>query len=131
MRDFPHGRGQLLIKVDIEGMEWEALHNFSIGDSTLSQFSQILVELHNVGELLSETSMDLRCTMIEGLLEQFVVVHVHRNNFHEDSSHLEVTFVNRRAFKSAADYCRFPTVHPLDAPTLPELPELDPAGSAL
>lgn len=119
--------GRLLLKVDIEGMEWEALLVFNVGRDALSMFSQILVEFHTVGHVRSDVSMELRRGMLAGLLEQFVIVHVHRNNFAEYSSNLEVTFANRRIFESANDYCRLPRLHPLDAPTLPKQPELDPA----
>jgi len=70
--------GDLLLKMDIEGSEWDVLADPS-NQPFLQQFSQIILEFHSIGG--SETH-DVRQQLVgmQNLLRDFVVVHVHGNN---------------------------------------------------
>ena len=89
------GRSESILKVDIEGNEWEAL-----AGEDLEQFTQILIELHD----LERVAVDPRIRQtLRQLHVSHLPVHVHANNyssvFQLDSlwfcSTVEVTFVRR------------------------------------
>lgn len=73
-----HGHLQnMLLKCDIEGAEWETLRNTSA--KTLAQFSQIVIELHDLYRV--GHSIDDIHQAIANLTHSHYVVHVHANNF--------------------------------------------------
>lgn len=68
----------MLLKVDIEGWEWDWLKSESV--STLSKFSQMAFELHNLEKLSDPIWRENFCLCIGKLLENHVIFHVHANN---------------------------------------------------
>jgi len=70
--------GDLLLKMDIEGSEWDVLADPS-NQPFLQQFSQIILEFHAIG---GSEKHDVRQQLLamQNLLQDFVVVHVHGNN---------------------------------------------------
>jgi hypothetical protein len=68
----------LILKCDIEGHEWSMLANAP--RSLLSQFSQIVIELHFTGNFHDESYIELLQTAIQNLTHSHKVVHVHANN---------------------------------------------------
>ena len=87
-----------LLKMDIEGSEWEVIEAAETAD--LCKFDQMIIELH---DLLDYASRDriLRC--LEKLTKDHVVIHVHANNFEKTCwkgdtllpNALEVTLVKK------------------------------------
>lgn len=70
--------GDLLLKMDVEGSEWDVLADHS-NQPFLQQFSQIILEFHAIG---GSDEHDVRQQLVgmQNLLRDFVVVHVHGNN---------------------------------------------------
>ena len=112
---------QLVVKMDVEGAEWDALG--SAPDSVLANISQLVVEFHEVDEVRFVRT-------IEKLNEMFVIAHVHFNNF---TCHpgvrpfpawaFEVLFVNRQLTIHAPVQHPLALPHLLDSPNDPSLPD--------
>jgi len=106
----------LLVKVDVEGAEWESLA--ATPDDVLTTVDQLVVEFHN-------PTRREHLRLIEKLKKTFYVANVHFNNFGCSKaapplpSHLvEILFVNKRL--AAVDPAPF-TPSPLDARNVPSL----------
>lgn len=69
----------MLLKCDIEGFEWMALA--SVPGAVLNQFSQIVIELHALGDLYLPASAEIARQALLNLTANHKVVHVHANNF--------------------------------------------------
>lgn len=67
----------MLLKCDIEGAEWETLRRTRA--ATLAQFSQIVIELHDLFRV--GHSIDDVHQAIANLTHSHHVVHIHANNF--------------------------------------------------
>lgn len=74
-----HGsRADLILKMDVEGAEWDVLESAS--DATLSRFEQIVFEAHDLNAL-AEPAFRRRIHAILGRLSRlFALIHVHANN---------------------------------------------------
>ena len=91
----------LLLKVDVEGAEYEGLGE--AGQDLLGRFRQIVVELHDLSQLQLPSKRNLVLRTLSMLNESHVPVHVHANNYDEvclfDSywfaNAIEVTYVRR------------------------------------
>jgi len=68
----------MLLKVDIEGWEWDWLKSESV--SALSKFSQMAFELHDLQKLSDPVWRKNFCLCMGKLLENHVIFHVHANN---------------------------------------------------
>ena len=107
---------RLLLKMDVEGGEWDAL--IHTPSSVIGLFDQIVIEVHGLGTDLSESWLDKKIEVIRKLNELFYLYHVHANNFarvyyinwYKVPNVLELTFVNKKLFKNA-EYSKviFPT----------------------
>lgn len=115
-----------ILKLDIERSEWHVLE--AIDESTLSLFSQVLVEFHDLHYM--PIFIDAAEEIARKLARNFFVTHVHANN-HEECYSLggvivprviEVTFANREWFQPAPLTRSFPT--DLDRRNDPRRPEL-------
>jgi len=124
-------RTDLVLKLDVEGCEWDALEQCT--SQTLSQFSQIVIEYHGLHPWLStrrrETLAKLNAT------HQCVHVHAARS-VHPGTTpfvsegvilpkQLEVTYVRRRDVEGrlVPNQRKFPTN--LDMPGSPEIADVD------
>ncbi|WP_321892790.1 class I SAM-dependent methyltransferase [Paraburkholderia tropica] len=71
------GRTDLILKMDIEGFEWETFEAMS--EKTLRQFSQIVLEVHSL--VLGGSKLQSRIArVLEKLYRSHQPVHVHANN---------------------------------------------------
>lgn len=119
------GEKGLLLKMDIEGYEWEVFE--TISEETLDCFDQIVVELHGLLDPALHKSIE---TALQRLTSAFKAVHVHANNGGEIDycgdlvmpNLLEVTFVNRKTFELRSSKKVFPTE--FDRPNVPLFPEV-------
>ncbi|WP_037376858.1 FkbM family methyltransferase [Selenomonas sp. AB3002] len=76
MEDNGHtGRSGMILKMDVEGAEWEVFRNLPAG--FLNCFDQILLELHDMNSL--EKYQDIAASL-KTLNETHQLVHVHGNN---------------------------------------------------
>lgn len=95
--------GDLLLKIDIEGGEWDTL--FHARRETLQQMRQIVIEFHVLG--LPACHAYFETVLRKVLNAGFLVSHIHGNNWgpmnvlangrYMVPDDLEVTFVNRHA----------------------------------
>ncbi len=74
----PDYHDDLLLQMDIEGAEFEAL--FSASADLLSQFRIMIIEFHYLQELLNKPYFTLVSRLFEKLLRTHSVVHIHPNN---------------------------------------------------
>jgi hypothetical protein len=92
----------LILKMDVEGWEWEFL-NFA-SETTLDQFSQMVFEFHDL------TNLDMAKKIIPALKKinkSHQLVHVHANNLHPAfylgdtmlPPVLEVTYLRKKDYK--------------------------------
>lgn len=117
----------MLLKMDIEGCEWGVLSTCS--EQLLSQFDQIVIELHNL------TSTENRAAILSGLEllnKTHVVTHLHANNYEAvifcgelvTPNVLEVTYLNRKKVNSTDTYTNIITPIDLDSPNRWDKPDL-------
>jgi len=96
---------QLVLKMDIEGDEWEVLSRLEPG--LLENCRQIVVEFHHFLSIGNLAWREQARRALDFLVKDFGVVHVHGNNLskhivldgHCFPDSLEVTFANRRYYQ--------------------------------
>jgi len=107
------GAHLVVMKMDVEGAEWDSLLQTS--SAVLERIDQLAIELHGVGE-------EKQVAVVRKLKQHFHVVNVHFNNWAcgpgldpFPASVYEVLLVNKRIAKAGGPRPRGPL--PLDAPT--------------
>ena len=106
---------KLILKMDVEGAEWDVLLQTPI--ATLELFEQIVIEIHWLhsdgqnynGKNLLKPIMKKKTDVLKKLNSLFYLYHVHAVNFSpffyidrfKLPQALELTFVNKKYFKSA------------------------------
>lgn len=70
--------GDLLLKLDIEGAEYEVLHSAS--DALLARCRIVVIEFHHLGQLWSAPFFRLAAPAFDKLLRTHACVHIHPNN---------------------------------------------------
>lgn len=111
--------GDLLLQMDIEGGEFEALT--ALSDSLLRQFRILVIEFHYLHQLWNKPWFLLVERVFEKLLRTHSVVHIHPNNccgsFRSEGLEIpriaEFTFYRNDRIEHRAFCGTFP--HPLDA----------------
>lgn len=68
-----------ILKMDIEGWEWEALADVDV--NLLEKFSQIVIEFHDFHKYFAELDVDVILNVLRKLNVNHVVVNIHPNNF--------------------------------------------------
>lgn len=68
----------LIMKMDIEGCEWDVFNATS--SSTLSQFSQITLELHNLTPYLDQSNFKLVIDVLNKINLTHQSIHIHANS---------------------------------------------------
>lgn len=112
-----HAGKRLVVKMDVEGAEWESL--LATPDELLGRIDQLAIEMHG-----SDRVRFVR--LIRRLKRHFYVVHLHFNNYSCSDRHrpfpawaYEVLLVNKSIGIPAAGPPQLP--HLLDAPNNPDL----------
>jgi hypothetical protein len=103
-RDGNAGRTDMLLKMDVEGCEWDVLANCP--QETLESFQQIVLELHDLVPMICGGSAETIEAALNVLMTTHQCVHVHANTYAPAlvlpglvlPSVVECTFVNRRTF---------------------------------
>lgn len=114
---------RLLVKMDVEGAEWDSLLETSA--SVLARIDQIAIELHD-----NNRDTWKQFLVVSKLKDQFHVAHLHFNNYGclgrlepFPSWAWEVLFVNKRLGVLAADQRPIERPGPLDAANNPNAPD--------
>ncbi len=68
--------GEAILKVDIEGAEWDALSEVS----DYTQFPQVVLELHNLSRLADVKAAQTMLRVLECIHRSHMPIHVHANN---------------------------------------------------
>jgi hypothetical protein len=118
----------MVLKCDIEGAEWDMLMHTP--NAVIGQFSQIVMELHNLDDVCDDGAADAVRKAIGNLYASHRVVHVHANNYggigvvggYPVPCVLEVTLARRDMGEFEASDESFPTV--MDMPCNKEAAEI-------
>jgi hypothetical protein len=110
--------GDLILQMDIEGAEFEAL--LAASAKLLSQFRIMVIEFHDLDQLFNKPYFELVSRVFARLLRTHSVVHIHPNNSRNAvrAKRLvvpriaEFTFLRNDRMRSRVPCTRFP--HPLD-----------------
>ena len=121
-------RHDMIMKIDIEGHEWDSLSVLSSG--VLGQFKQILCEFHGMRLLELEDFRNRAVLLFNKIRSTHQCIHVHGNNFGGMSivagtpiaDVLELTYVRRLEYIFEPCNEVFPTL--LDGPNNINLPDL-------
>ena len=115
----------MVLKMDIEGCEWEVLK--TIDHDTLNKFDQILVEFHGISDIKMR-----KCILsdLKKLSNLFAVIHIHGCNYSWVNycnnlitpDTIEVTLVNRNKYSVSQSERLLPCS--LDRPDDPKIPEI-------
>jgi hypothetical protein len=113
----------LLLKIDIEGDEWEVFQ--ALSETTLSRFKQIVCEFHDLDRLAEVAFSNTVKDVFEKLSRSHFVHHVHGNNCGNFANvanvivpqSIEVSFASRSAYHTSEGTATFPTQ--LDRPNQP------------
>lgn len=113
----------MLLKMDVEGYEWEVLKK--LDPIILKKFDQIVIELHST----NSTDRELMLDALQNLANDFAAIHLHGNNGGLISfcgnlvtpGTIEVTLVNKSVYECERGGV-FPT--DMDRPINPCMPEI-------
>lgn len=111
--------GDLILQMDIEGCEYEAILNTP--DALLNQFRIMVIEFHNLDYLFDAFVFSLFSSTFDKILQNFYVAHIHPNNYGgnikmgglEIPKTMEITFINKKRAHSTTPRTAFP--HKCDA----------------
>jgi len=125
-RHRPRPEGYLLLQMDIEGGEYEAMPSFDPAD--LARFRIVVVEFHRLHLLADPFLFRILAPSFEKLLDGFAVVHLHPNNNRPTTSFgdidfpraMEFTFLRRDRVRPGGEPPTIP--HPLDRDCVPAKP---------
>jgi hypothetical protein len=118
----------IILKIDIEGSEWEVFDN--IKEEQLTRVSQILCEFHGLSKLNHASFYTLALRVMQKIHKYFIPYHVHGNNNScivnignvAFPDVIEVSFANRKIFTACKSDEIFPTR--FDYPNNPEFPDI-------
>ena len=118
MAKLPHGPDAPILKLDVEGAEWDVLARTPI--ALLRRFEQIVVELHELPRLEESRFREMARRALAAMSSAFTLCHVHANNFGAIQTvcgfpvpdTLEATYIRSDLVQAAASTTFYPT--PLD-----------------
>jgi len=98
-------KNEFVLKIDIEGSEYETLLNIS--DENLEKTRILIVEFHSLRDLRNKAFYQIFNSILDRLLNYFYIVHLHPNNAGKNikihdlniPDLLEVTFVKKNRVK--------------------------------
>ena len=115
LTNIPESEHRIVLKIDIEGSEWEVFEQSTIED--LSRICQIVCEFHDFSRIADPAWRDRAIAVMAKLKSVFEVIHVHGNN-HTPIFALtnipfpdviEVTMVRKDAYGFEDEFESFPT----------------------
>ena len=115
--------GKLMLKIDIEGDEFEILKNINLYSEKIHT---LIVEFHDLDKKLNNFEK-----LIKYINEKFYIIHIHGNNYSKCGTNgvpntLEITFLNSKMFFKAGKQTKinFP-IENLDFPNDPSKKDID------
>lgn len=107
-----------ILQMDIEGSEYNVI--LDTNNQTLSKFRIIIIEFHDLDMLFNQIGFRTISSVLEKLLINFRVVHIHPNNCCSSYEYngieiprvMEITFLNKNRIDSFESVTEFP--HKLD-----------------
>jgi glycosyltransferase involved in cell wall biosynthesis len=119
--------GDLLLKIDIEGDEWDVLD--ALDQVSISRFRQIICEFHGLDRLGDRQWRSRARRVAEKLRRTHCAIHVHGNNFKSKAlvistlvpTAIEISFGRVDAYRMEPGTDVFPTA--LDSPNDPAAPD--------
>jgi cephalosporin hydroxylase len=128
LEKIPTQGGRFIMKIDIEGAEWQALDAATVED--LRRFAQVVGEFHGFSNIADAEWRARALRTITKLRSVFEVVHVHGNNWAPLQvianipfpDVIEVAFANRSLYQFDNTTEVFPT--PLDRPNDKSCPDI-------
>lgn len=129
INNFINKSGEYILKIDIEGEEYENL--IAISQDKLSKARILIIEFHHLRELRSNFFYNLFNKIINKILQNFVVCHTHINNGGKVKylnsikvpDIIEMTFINKRRLNNQIkEFAETP--NPLDRKILKDKPEI-------
>ena len=69
----------IILKIDVEGAEWTSLRNLPEGE--LSRYTQIAIEMHNLGRITDQKFFDSVIEVLRSLSTNHKPIHLHANNY--------------------------------------------------
>ena len=123
---FPGDDTDLLLMLDAEGAEWQALADCT--DEVLNRFGVIAIELHDLGNMI--LNPDLQLSVLRKLNSMFVPIAIHANNHSalwkipglDLPDAIEVTYLNRSFMHHDGETGNCPSE--LNSPCCPDLGEM-------
>ena len=118
----------LMLQMDIEGMEYETI--LSLSKKNLDYFRIIIIEFNNLREIKNKFFLKIVMSTLEKILQNFVVCHLHPNNScginHISNlpipNAIEVSFIRKDRVKKKTYTKSFP--HYLDQPSVKNLKDI-------
>ncbi len=128
MAKLPPGSDAPILKMDVEGVEWEVLTETAI--ALLRRFEQIVLELHGLPRLEDQRFRGMAWRVLASLSSAFTLCHVHANNFGGIATvcgfpvpeTLEVTYIRSDLVRAVPSMTCYPT--PLDTGNCLDWPDL-------
>lgn len=120
--------GDLLLQMDIEGAEYDTL--LAMRDADLARFRVVALELHGLDDAFTVEGHARIGALMDKLLAQFVICHLHPNNYYPLASErgiafprlLELSLLRRdRTRHTPVPVDALP--HPLDMANVPDKPD--------
>lgn len=120
----------LLLQMDIEGYEYDVLVDTS--SETLRRFRVMIIEFHTLQMLFESYALRLLKPLIEKIVRDFTVVHIHPNNckglVERNGIYvpkvMEVTFLRKDRVPASGNLRELVFPHPLDAKNIPSKPDV-------
>lgn len=120
--------GDLLLQMDIEGAEYEAL--LATDPEVLARFRIMVVEFHGLDGVFSKRVLPIIEATFRKILPHFHIVHIHPNNCLPEVRYrdcdippvMEFTFLRKDRAQEVTPATTFP--HPLDQPNRPGNPDV-------
>lgn len=122
------GSSDLILQMDIEGGEYEAISNASL--ELLTRFRILVIEFHELDELFCPFGLRIIQSVFAKLLKNFNIVHLHPNNClplvkvkeYAVPKTLEVTFLRKDRIVTQKPQLNFP--HLLDEKSTDLVPDI-------
>jgi hypothetical protein len=122
----------LILKMDIEGSEWEVLSQLSLTD--LLKFRQLIIEFHFLANSLEPIDYESKISVLRKLAENFYILNSHPNNCGDLfvienlllPDVIEVTYVRKNSYSLEENSCgsALRSVESLNRPCSEEFPEI-------
>ena len=122
------GDNELIVKIDIEGSEWDVLAHST--KETLGRMRQIAIEFHGLHEFIKPDWRSRAIAVLKNLMATHACIHLHGNNWAPFlviggipfPSVFEATFARRDNYALSPSTAVFPME--IDKPNNPKVPDL-------